>query len=134
MTLTVRVISPDRVILDQQAQEVILPSTTGQLGILTDHVPLMTALDIGVMRYRDQNRWSAIAVLGGFAEIENNEVTVLVNEAELGATIDPEQARQEFTDAENRFSRVAEGDKLGKIQADRDLKRARARMQATTAL
>lgn len=70
----------------------------------------------------------------GFAEIENNEVTVLVNEAELGATIDPEQARQEFTDAENRFSRVAEGDKLGKIQADRDLKRARARMQATTAL
>ncbi|MCA1904340.1 MAG: F0F1 ATP synthase subunit epsilon [Cyanobacteria bacterium KgW148] len=134
MTLTVRVISPDRVILDQQAQEVILPSTTGQLGILTDHVPLMTALDIGVMRYRDQNRWSAIAVLGGFAEIENNEVTVLVNEAELGATIDPEQARQEFTDAENRFSRVGEGDKLGKIQADRDLKRARARMQATTAL
>ncbi len=134
MTLTVRVISPDRVILDQQAQEVILPSTTGQLGILTDHVPLMTALDIGVMRYRDQNRWSAIAVLGGFAEIENNEVTVLVNEAELGAAIDPEQARQEFTDAENRFSRVGEGDKLGKIQADRDLKRARARMQATTAL
>lgn len=70
MTLTVRVISPDRVILDQQAQEVILPSTTGQLGILTDHVPLMTALDIGVMRYRDQNRWSAIAVLGALPKLK----------------------------------------------------------------
>lgn len=132
MTLTVRVISPDRVILEQQAEELILPSTTGQLGILTDHVPLMTALDIGVMRYRAQNNWSAIAVLGGFAEVEANEVTILVNEAELGSTIDPEQARQEFSNAETQYSQVQEGDKLGKIQADRALKRARARMQATT--
>jgi len=134
MTLTVRVIAPDRVILDQQAEEVILPSTTGQLGILTDHVPLMTALDIGVMRYRAQNKWAAIAVLGGFAEIEDNEVTVLVNEAELGATIDPDRARREFEEAENHYNQVAEGDKLGKIQADRAVRRARARWQATTNL
>lgn len=134
MTLTVRVISPDRVILDQQAEELILPSTTGQLGILTDHVPLMTALDIGVMRYRAQNKWSAIAVLGGFAEIEENEVTILVNEAELGSSIDPEQARAEFNAAEAHLSQVPEGDKLGKIQADRAFRRARARLQATTNL
>ncbi|MCS6960447.1 MAG: ATP synthase F1 subunit epsilon [Pseudanabaenaceae cyanobacterium SKYGB_i_bin29] len=136
MTLMVRVLAPDRVILDQAAEELVLPSTTGQLGILTDHAPLMTALDYGVLRYRVQNHWSAIAVLGGFAEIEENEVTVLVNEAEMGDTIDPEQAQKEFTEAEAHYQQVANGnpDPLVKMQAERALKRARARLQATTKL
>jgi F-type H+-transporting ATPase subunit epsilon len=52
MTLNIRVITPDRTIWDAQAEEAILPSSTGQLGILKDHAPLLTALDIGVMRVR----------------------------------------------------------------------------------
>ncbi len=48
MTLTVRVIAPDRTVWDENADEVILPSTTGQVGILTGHAPLLTALDTGV--------------------------------------------------------------------------------------
>ena len=49
MTLTVRVVSPDKTVWDATAEEVILPSTTGQLGILTGHAPLLTALDTAVM-------------------------------------------------------------------------------------
>ena len=52
MTLTVRVISPDKTVWDAEAEEVVLPSTTGQLGILSGHAPLLTALDTGVMRVR----------------------------------------------------------------------------------
>ncbi|MEM1242769.1 MAG: F0F1 ATP synthase subunit epsilon, partial [Cyanobacteria bacterium P01_H01_bin.26] len=52
MTLAVRVISPDKTIWDAEAEEVVLPSTTGQLGILSGHAPLLTALDIGVLRVR----------------------------------------------------------------------------------
>jgi F-type H+-transporting ATPase subunit epsilon len=68
---------------DVQAEEVILPSTTSQLGILTGHSPLLSALDTGVMRVRatKNSNWQAIALLGGFAEVENNEVTILVNGA-----------------------------------------------------
>ena len=52
MTLTVRVITPDKIVWDAEAQEVILPSTTGQLGILTGHTTLLTDLDTGVMWVR----------------------------------------------------------------------------------
>ncbi|MEL6456596.1 MAG: F0F1 ATP synthase subunit epsilon, partial [Cyanobacteria bacterium J06623_5] len=50
MSLVVRVVAPDRTVWDDEAEEVILPSTTGQLGILGGHAPLLTALDTGVLR------------------------------------------------------------------------------------
>ena len=132
MTLTVRVISPDKTILDSPAEEVILPSITGQIGILTSHAPLITALDIGVMRFRQEKAWSAIALMGGFAEIENNEVTILVNAAEIGSAIDAEAARSELAEAEEHLKNIKEDDRQGKIQADQAMRRARARLQATT--
>ena len=93
MALTVRVVAPDKTVWDSPAEEVILPSTTGQLGILSGHAPLLTALDIGVMRVRPEKEWVAIALMGGFAEVENNEVTILVNGAERGDAIDKETAK-----------------------------------------
>jgi F-type H+-transporting ATPase subunit epsilon len=133
MSLTVKVISPDQTVLDTSAEEVILPSSTGQLGILSDHAPLTTVLDIGVLRYRQDKTWNAIAVLGGVAEIEDNEVTVLVNSAEAGSSIKAETARQELQAAEALVNSLKESDKQGKIQAEQAVKRARARLQATTA-
>jgi F-type H+-transporting ATPase subunit epsilon len=131
MTLTVRVVAPDKTVWDSEAQEVILPSTTGQLGILSGHAPLLTALDTGVMRVRPGKDWVAIALMGGFAEVENNEVTILVNGAERGDKIDKEAARTAFTQAETRFNQVQNSDnRQEKIQAAQALKRARARFQA----
>ncbi len=130
MTLTVRVIAPDKTVWDSSAEEVILPSTTGQLGILTGHAPLLSALDIGVMRVRDDKEWVTIALMGGFAEVENNEVTVLVNGAERGDKIDQEAARKAYSEAETRFNQVRGGDRQEQNKADRALRRARARLQA----
>lgn len=131
MTLTVRVVAPDKTVWDSEADEVILPSTTGQLGILSGHAPLLTALDIGVMRVRPGKDWVSIALMGGFAEIENNEVIILVNGAERGEAIDKEAARTAYTKAESRFNQVQSSDnRQEKIQATQSLKRARARLQA----
>jgi len=130
MTLNVRVISPDKTIWDASAQEVILPSTTGQLGILSGHAPLLTALDVGVMRVRPEKEWVAIALLGGFAEVENNQVTILVNAAELGASIDKEAARKALAEAEQNLNAVVNGTRQQQIQAKQAVKRARARLQA----
>ncbi|WP_193196384.1 ATP synthase F1 subunit epsilon [Nostoc sp. MG11] len=132
MTLTVRVISPDKTVWDAAAEEVVLPSTTGQLGILTGHAPLLTALDTGVMRVRaakNQN-WQAIALLGGFAEVEENEVTILVNGAERGDKINLEEARTAYNQAEARLNQVTADDRQAQIQANQAFKRARARFQA----
>ncbi len=131
MALTVRVISPDKTVWDSNAEEVILPSTTGQLGILTGHAPLLTALDTGVMRVRPGKEWVAIALMGGFAEVENNEVTILVNAAERGDTIKLEEARAAYNEAETRLNQVDNGgNRQEQIQATQAVKRARARFQA----
>ncbi|MFN6567198.1 ATP synthase F1 subunit epsilon [Dendronalium sp. ChiSLP03b] len=136
MTLTVRVISPDKTIWDAPADEVILPSTTGQLGILSGHAPLLTALDTGVMRVRASKNqpWQAIALLGGFAEVEENEVTILVNGAERGDKINLEEARAAYSQAEARLNQVPQGDRQAQIQATQAFKRARARFQAAGGL
>lgn len=132
MTLTVRIVAPDKTVWDSEAEEVILPSTTGQLGILTGHAPLLSALDIGVMRVRPGKDWVAIALMGGFAEVENDEVTILVNGAERGDTIERETAREAYTQAQTRLNQVQNSDnRQEKIQATQALKRARARFQAS---
>ncbi|MEM7555801.1 MAG: ATP synthase F1 subunit epsilon [Cyanobacteria bacterium P01_A01_bin.84] len=132
MTLTVRVLSPDKTVWDDSAKEVILPSTTGQLGILSGHAPLLSALDTGVMRVRSSQSqdWIAIALMGGFAEVEEDEVTILVNGAERGDSINLEEARTNFTEAQNRLNSVNPEDKQAQIQASQGYKRARARFQA----
>jgi len=96
MSLNVRVITPDKVVWDAMAEELILPSSTGQLGILTDHAPLLTALDIGVMRLKVDGNWTSIVIMEGFAEVEDNKITILSNGAEEGSTIDPTVAQSEL--------------------------------------
>ncbi|MGG6297393.1 ATP synthase F1 subunit epsilon [Leptolyngbya sp. AN02str] len=131
MALTVRVIAPDKTVWDADSEEVILPSTTGQLGILTGHAPLLTALETGVMRVRSGKDWVAIALLGGFAEVENNEVTILVNAAERGDAINLEDARTAFREAEARLNKAQSGsDRQEMFSANQAYKRARARFQA----
>lgn len=131
MALNLKVITPDSTVWDDQVEEIVLPSTTGQLGILGGHAPLLTALEVGVMRVRPDKEWKAIALAGGFAEVANNEVKVLVNSAELGDNIDLNTARSQYESAQSNFSTVEKGDdRLAKNRATQALKKARARFQA----
>ena len=131
MALTLKVITPDKTVWDDEVEEIVLPSTTGQLGILTGHAPLLSALDIGVMRVRPGKEWKNIALMGGFAEVENDEIKVLVNSAEMGESIDKDTARTEYEQAESRYQQVENSEnRQEKIQATRAYKRARARFQA----
>ncbi len=132
MVLSVKVIAPDKTVWDDQVEEIILPSTTGQLGILTGHAPLLTALEVGVMRVRPDKEWKTIALMGGFAEVEDDEIKILVNGAELGDDIDQDAARTEYEQAQTRFQKVENSDnRQEKIQAESAMKKARARLQAT---
>ena len=131
MALNVKVITPGSTVWDDKVEEIVLPSTTGQLGILSGHAPLLTALEVGVMRVRPGKEWKTIALMGGFAEVENDEIKVLVNGAELGDSIDQETARTEYQEAQTRFQKVENSeDRQEKIQAESSMKKARARFQA----
>ena len=132
MTLNLRVLAPDQTVFDGPVDEVILPSSTGQLGVLTGHVSMLTALDSGVLRLREGSSWKAIALLGGFAEVEANEVTVLVNGAEMGSTIDRVGAERDLEAAE-QAARAFEGKDPTpeKLKAQDALAQARARLAAS---
>jgi F-type H+-transporting ATPase subunit epsilon len=132
MTLNLRVLAPDQSVFDGPVDEVILPSSTGQLGVLTGHVSMLTALDSGVLRLREGSSWKAIALLGGFAEVEANEVTVLVNGAELGSSIDRASAEREFEKAEqDALAFEGKDPSPEKLKAQDALAQARARVAAS---
>ncbi|MEO1393757.1 MAG: ATP synthase F1 subunit epsilon [Cyanobacteria bacterium J06634_5] len=131
MSLVVRVVAPDKTVWDDEAEEVILPSTTGQMGILGGHAPLLTALDTGVLRVRNNSEWTSIALMGGFAEVESDEVTVLVNGAERGDSIDAAEAEKAYEAAKSASDKVDGSDRKAVLKAGSALKKARARLQAS---
>ena len=132
MAINIRVITPDRIVCSTTAEEIILPSTTGQLGILDGHAPLITALDIGVLRIKMDQKWTPMILFGGFAEIDQDQITILVNDVEEAAslkldevTVALEQATLAVENAETNRE---------KIEASQNLKKASARVQAATFL
>lgn len=128
MTLKIRVIAPDKTVWNAEAEEIILPSSTGQLGILKGHIPLLTALDIGVMRVRVEKDWIPIVLLGGFAEVENNVITILVNGAEEGSEINIEKAQNSLQEATSMLAEAKTNKE--KFEATQRIRKARARVQA----
>jgi F-type H+-transporting ATPase subunit epsilon len=127
-TFRLRVIAPDRLIWDSKAEEIILTTNTGKVGILPNHAPLLTGLDIGILKIRTTESWSVVAVMGGFAMIHDNDITILVNEAENAKEINLQEAQETFQSAQSKVSQ-ADGRKQT-IEANLNLKRAKARLEA----
>nr|YP_009432174.1 ATP synthase CF1 epsilon subunit [Lilium philadelphicum]ATA66705.1 ATP synthase CF1 epsilon subunit [Lilium philadelphicum] len=128
MTLNLCVLTPNRIILDSEVKEIILSTNSGQIGVLPNHAPIATAVDIGLLRIRRNDQWLTVALMGGFARIGNNEITILGNDAEMSTDIDPQEAQQALKIAEANLSR-AEGKKQT-IEANLALRRARTRVEA----
>ena len=132
MNLQVNILTPDRIFWNESAEEIILPTNTGQMGVLTNHAPLMTALDIGVMLIRTKKEWISLALMGGFALVKENQVTILVNEAESAQTIQVDEAEKAFEEAKTRLEE-SQGEKQ-RVEATFVFKRARARYQVVKQL
>nr|YP_009570535.1 ATP synthase CF1 epsilon subunit [Dioncophyllum thollonii]QBC67479.1 ATP synthase CF1 epsilon subunit [Dioncophyllum thollonii] len=128
MTLNLCVLTPTRIVWDSEVKEIILSTNSGQIGVLPNHAPLAAAVDIGILRIRLIDQWLTMALMDGFARIDNNEITILVNDAEKGSDIDPQEAQQILEIAEANL-RKAEG-KRQTIEANLALRRARTRVQA----
>jgi ATP synthase F1 epsilon subunit len=127
MSLQVCIMAPDRVFWNEEATEIILPTNTGQMGVLKNHTALITGLDVGVMLARTGTEWTSMALMGGFALVKDNNVTILVNEAELGSTIDAEKAETDYLAAKEALEKAET--RKEKIEANLNFKRARARFQ-----
>nr|QTI91395.1 ATP synthase CF1 epsilon subunit [Ferocactus setispinus] len=131
MTLDLYVLTPNKIVYNSEVEvnEIILPTHSGQIGVLPNHAPIVTGIDIGVLRIRLNDQWLTIVLMGGFATIGDDEIIVLVSEAESGSDIDPQEAQQTLEKAEANL-RKAEG-KRQIIEANLALRRAKTRVEAT---
>nr|AWD26656.1 ATP synthase CF1 epsilon subunit [Pisum sativum subsp. elatius]UVN16366.1 ATP synthase CF1 epsilon subunit [Pisum sativum subsp. elatius]UZS90903.1 ATP synthase CF1 epsilon subunit [Pisum sativum subsp. elatius]UZU68943.1 ATP synthase CF1 epsilon subunit [Pisum sativum subsp. elatius]UZU69017.1 ATP synthase CF1 epsilon subunit [Pisum sativum subsp. elatius] len=128
MTFNLCVLTPNRIVWDSEVKEIILSTNSGQIGVLQNHAPIATALDIGILRIRLKDRWLTMALMGGFARIGNNEITILVTDAESASDINPQEAQQTLQIAEANLNK-AEG-KRETIEANLALRRAKTRVEA----
>ncbi len=94
MTLHIKVATPEKEILSEEVDEIVVPTTTGELSILPEHVALLTQLTPGEMQIKKGNKIEHLVVEGGFLEVGNNTVTVLADYAVFGKDISESEAQK----------------------------------------
>ena len=128
MVMNIRVLTPDRIICSTTADEIILPGLTGQVGVLEGHAALITALDTGLLRIKLNDKWTPIILCGGLAEIDQNRVTVLVNDVEELTNIELKEAMKALEEVTDLVEKAQTSKEL--LDASVELKKATARLEA----
>src|SRR5258708_15831040 len=129
MPIPVDIMTPERLLMQTQADSVVVPATDGELGILPHHAPLLAELQPGEIRLRRGDNVELFAVSGGFVEVEANRVSIFAETAEMAHEIDVERARQAAERAKAAMKTVRTDVDLS--QAEAALRRALARLRAT---
>lgn len=78
MSLKLKIISPERIEFSGEVQSVLVPGTKGSFEILTDHAPIISSLQPGVVEYATAGERKQLAITGGFVEVQRNEVSLCV--------------------------------------------------------
>ena len=124
-----KIITQERVVFDEDVDEVYTKTTDGEIGILKNHVPVMAALDIGVTKAVKNNDCKYFTTMGGVFQFKNDEALILTSTAESGDEIDITRAKDALKRAKERLAnRDAEVDAK---RAEAALARAMARLKAT---
>jgi F-type H+-transporting ATPase subunit epsilon len=98
--LHLQLISPERILVDEDVDEVQIPGLDGYLGILPGHAPLLSELKAGgVLSYKSAGGEKVLAVFGGFVEVQPDRVRILADAAERKEEINVEEARQQLSKA-----------------------------------
>lgn len=130
--LTLRVITPDRIVLDTQTSAVRIPGVDGSIGILPRHAHMVAAIDVGLLKYVENGVEKAIFVSEGFAEVKNNTLRVVCEAGELPEEIDEKRAREAEERARARLvSKPSAGEPFDALRAELALRRALMRQQVT---
>lgn len=122
------IVTPQKKVFSEDVKFLVAPGTDGELGILPEHTPLITSLNIGVLRIQQEGKNIKVVVSGGFMEVRNSKVTVLATSAERAESIDVARAEAAKQRAEARLA--AKGTDLDVLRAELALKRALTRLKA----
>lgn len=128
MAFSLDIVTPDRVVLSEQAVSLVAPGVLGSFGVLTNHAPFMSELKVGEMRFTtEQGKEVQVAVSGGFIQVFENKITVLADSAERGDEIDVDRARRARERA--RADLQAGSDLVTRARAEEELARAQNRLR-----
>ncbi|MCR5266414.1 MAG: ATP synthase F1 subunit epsilon [Cyanobacteria bacterium RUI128] len=123
-----KLITHDKVVFDDEVSEIYTKGVDGEFGILENHVPVMTALDVGITKVIKDEKPILFTTMGGVFQFKDNNAIILTDMAENGADIDVTRARSAMERAQARLA-----DKSAEIDARRAeaaLARAKARLKA----
>ncbi len=104
-TFAIKIVTPERLVVEATAEEMQIPGQKGYLGILPGHAPLITELAVGAITYRSGSITERVSVAWGFAEILPDKVTILAETAERAEAIDVDRAERAKQRAEERLSK-----------------------------
>jgi F-type H+-transporting ATPase subunit epsilon len=130
MTISCEIVSQDRPVFSGDVDMVILPGTSGEMGILPNHAPLLTSLNFGIVTVKVKGVQEHFTVAGGVAEVLPNKVTILADAAENVEEIDVERALAAKQRAEERLKSITATDIDRYMRASYALKRSNLRLQA----
>lgn len=122
------VVTPSRLLVSEEVDEVTAPGTEGEFGVLPGHTPFLTAVGVGEMMYRIGSEERFLAIRRGFAEIKHEQVTVLAEEAEFPAEIDVGAAEAVKAEVEERLVQLSQESKEY-LEAQAKLERAVNQLQ-----
>lgn len=112
-----KIITHEKVVFDDNVDEIYTKTTDGEMGILKNHVPVMAALDIGVTKAIKDNQPILFTTMGGVLQFKEDEALILTTTAERGDEIDVARAKEALNRAKAR---------LADSEAEIDAKRAEA--------
>lgn len=131
MPLDVEIVTPRRVLLQEQIDELNLPGELGYLGILPGHTAFLSTLGQGELMYRQGERQQYLSIFWGYMEVNNDKVMVLAELGELASEIDRARAEAARERAEQRLRRLSEED-IDFERAQAALMRALIRLQVAS--
>jgi F-type H+-transporting ATPase subunit epsilon len=126
-TFQLEIVTPEKMVVRDVAEEMQIPGKDGYLGILPGHAPLITELAVGEITYRNANVTHSLCVAWGFAEVLPDKVTILAETAERAAEVDVSRAQAAKQRAETALGNCATEEDFKKTAGD--LKRAETRIE-----
>ena len=102
--LKLEIVTPEKRVLDQTVDSATIPTVNGEIGVLTNHLPLVSALKPGVLAFTIKGNTERVAISSGFVEISDNRISVLTDAAETASEIDVNAARAEKDAAEKALA------------------------------
>jgi F-type H+-transporting ATPase subunit epsilon len=105
--ITLRVVTPSRVLLDEEVDEVTAPGEVGEFGVLPNHIAFLSTLVPGELSYKQDGSKTILVVSGGYAEVLDNVMTVLAAAAEFASEVDTAKAHQDKERAEKQLAELS---------------------------